>query len=325
MNSISENPKSYSYTFDEILSKTYHVVPSNIYYQDILGTGIYTKDTSIANVKNNINNNQTVEVKVSGIVRQKEGASAASISGVIGYTHDLVEKLVELSNDSDVVKAQMKTPDINVLTGLEFTGTDTYQGNLTKFGQRDLSKPSSINIYPKSFEDKDKIEELIANYNLNKEEKDQITYTDYIGLMMSSISTIINAISYVLIGFVSISLVVSSIMIGIITYISVLERTKEIGVLRAIGASKKDISRVFNAEAFLVGLVSGVLGIVITLGIDAIINIVLMALVGLSIAKLPVAGAFILIAISVILSLVAGIIPSGFAAKRDPVIALRSE
>ena len=325
MNSLSENHKKYSYSFSEILGKTYQVVPSNIYYQDLLGTGIYTKDNSIANVKTNINNNKTVEVKVSGIVRQKDGASAASINGVIGYTHDLVEKLIELSNDSDVVKAQMKTPDINILTGQEFTGTDTYQGNLTMFGQRDLSKPSSINIYPKSFEDKDKIEELIADYNLNKEEKDQITYTDYIGLMMSSISTIINAISYVLIGFVSISLVVSSIMIGIITYISVLERTKEIGVLRAIGASKKDISRVFNAEAFLVGLVSGILGIIITLGIDAIINIVLMALVGLSIAKLPVAGAFILIGISVILSLVAGIIPSGFAAKRDPVIALRSE
>ena len=166
---------------------------------------------------------------------------------------------------------------------------------------------------------------MILNYNEGKEENKQITYTDYIGLMMSSISTIINAISYVLIGFVSISLVVSSIMIGIITYISVLERTKEIGVLRAIGASKKDISRVFNAEAFLVGLVSGVLGIVITLGIDAIINIILYALVGLQIAKLPVLGAFILIGISVLLSLIAGLIPSGFAAKRDPVIALRSE
>ena len=142
---------------------------------------------------------------------------------------------------------------------------------------------------------------------------------------MSSVSSIVDVISSVLIAFVAISLIVSSIMIAIITYISVLERTKEIGVLRAIGASKKDISRVFNAEAFLVGLVSGILGILITLGIDAIINIVLMALVGLSIAKLPVAGAFILIAISVILSLVAGIIPSGFAAKRDPVIALRSE
>ena len=161
--------------------------------------------------------------------------------------------------------------------------------------------------------------------NLGKEEANQITYTDYIGLMMSSVSTIINAISYVLIGFVSISLVVSSIMIGIITYISVLERTKEIGVLRAIGASKKDISRVFNAEAFLVGLVSGILGIVITLGIDVIINIILYALVGLQIAKLPVLGAFILIGISVALSLIAGLIPSGFAAKRDPVIALRSE
>ena len=325
MNSVSENPKPYTYTFDEILNKTYHIVPSSAYYQDLLGLGIYTKDNSIANIKDNIKENKTVEVKVSGIVKQKENATAASINGVIGYTHALVEELVNLSNNSDVVKAQRENENINVLTGLPFECTKTMETNLTRFGQRDLSKPSSINIYPKSFEDKDKIEELIGEYNLGKEEENQITYTDYIGLMMSSVSTIINAISYVLIGFVSISLVVSSIMIGIITYISVLERTKEIGVLRAIGASKKDISRVFNAEAFLVGLVSGILGIVITLGIDAIINIILYALVGLQIAKLPVLGAFILIGISVALSLIAGLIPSGFAAKRDPVIALRSE
>ena len=325
MNSVSEDPKPYTYSFDEILNKTYHLVPSSAYYQDLLGLGIYTRDNSIANIKDNIEEKKTIEVKVSGIVKQKENATAASINGVIGYTHSLVEELVKLSNNSDVVNAQMKSENINVLTGLPFEGTTTLESNLSKFGQRDLSKPSSINIYPKSFEDKDKIEELIDVYNEGKEENKQITYTDYIGLMMSSVSTIINAISYVLIGFVSISLVVSSIMIGIITYISVLERTKEIGVLRAIGASKKDISRVFNAEAFLVGLVSGVLGIVITLGIDAIINIILYALVGLQIAKLPVLGAFILIGISVLLSLIAGLIPSGFAAKRDPVIALRSE
>ena len=325
MNSVSENPKPYTYTFDEILNKTYHIVPSSAYYQDLLGLGIYTRDNSIANIKDNIEEKKTIEVKVSGIVKQKENATAASINGVIGYTHSLVEELVKLSNNSDVVNAQMENENINVLTGLPFEGTVTLESNLSKFGQRDLSKPSSINIYPKSFEDKDKIEELIDVYNEGKEENKQITYTDYIGLMMSSVSTIINAISYVLIGFVSISLVVSSIMIGIITYISVLERTKEIGVLRAIGASKKDISRVFNAEAFLVGLVSGVLGIVITLGIDVIINIILYALVGLQIAKLPVLGAFILIGISVLLSLIAGLIPSGFAAKRDPVIALRSE
>ena len=325
MNSVSEEPKTYKYTFDEILNRTYEIMPSSSYYRDYLGNGVYVNDTSIANVKDSIEENKTIKVKVSGIVKQKESASAASINGVIGYTHALVEELVNISNDSDVVNAQKLTPEINVLTGKEFEGKESYDTNLTKFGQRDLSTPTSINIYAKSFEYKDRIEELIGVYNEGKEEANQITYTDYIGLMMSSISTIINAISYVLIGFVSISLVVSSIMIGIITYISVLERTKEIGVLRAIGASKKDISRVFNAEAFLVGLVSGVLGIVITLGIDAIINIILYALVGLSIAKLPVLGAFILIGISVLLSLIAGLIPSGFAAKRDPVIALRSE
>ena len=152
-----------------------------------------------------------------------------------------------------------------------------------------------------------------------------INYTDIVGLMMSSVTSIVNVISYVLIAFVAISLVVSSIMIGIITYISVLERTKEIGILRAIGASKKDVSRVFNAETMIIGLVSGTIGIVVTLILNVIINIVLKHLVGLSIASLPLLGAIILVIISVSLTLIAGLIPSKIASKKDPVEALRTE
>ena len=206
----------------------------------------------------------------------------------------------------------------------------TYDSNLTKLGVVDLNKPSAINIYPKDFKAKDNIANIITDYNnkQNSEGKEEnvINYTDVVGIMMDSVSTIIDVISYVLIAFVGISLVVSSIMIGIITYISVLERTKEIGILRSIGASKKDVSRVFNAETLIVGLVAGLLGIGVTLLIDIPINLVINSMFGISnIAKLPVVGAIILVAISVILTMVAGLIPAKFAAKRDPVEALRTE
>ena len=171
------------------------------------------------------------------------------------------------------------------------------------------------------------MEEVIAKYNENVDELSQIRYVDYIGIMMSSISTIINVITYVLIAFVAISLVVSSIMIGIITYISVLERTKEIGILRAIGASKKDIARVFNAETAVIGLGAGVIGILSTLFFNVIINIILFHLTEIANLKamLPVAGAVILVLISMFLTWIAGLFPAGIAAKRNPVEALRSE
>ena len=190
-----------------------------------------------------------------------------------------------------------------------------------------MDSPSSISIYAATFEDKDNISALIAAYNEGVPDEDQISYTDYVALLMSSITTIINAISYVLIAFVAISLVVSSIMIGIITYISVLERTKEIGILRAIGASKRDISRVFNAETASVGFISGALGIGITLLITIPVNLILHALTGISSlsASLPVLGAVILVIISIALTLIAGLIPSRIAAKKDPVVALRTE
>lgn len=202
----------------------------------------------------------------------------------------------------------------------------TYEKNLALLGVSDLAKPRIINIYPKDFEAKETIGELISEYNNKAKENEQITYTDYIGLMMSSVTTIINAISYILIAFVSISLIVSSIMIGIITYISVLERTKEIGILRAMGASKRDISRVFNAETLIVGFVAGILGIGVTLLLLIPINAIIKAITDIGgLAVLPTMGAVILVAISMLLTFVAGLIPAKLAAKKDPVTALRTE
>ncbi len=203
---------------------------------------------------------------------------------------------------------------------------NTLQKNLTTLGVSDADSPSAIFLYPKNFEAKAKLTELINEYNDAAEEKDVIRYTDYVGLLMSSITTIINAISYVLIAFVAISLVVSSIMIGIITYISVLERTKEIGILRAIGASKRDISRVFNAETLIVGFIAGVIGILVTLVLVILINIIIVRLTDIpNLAALPPVAAVILVCISMTLTFIAGLIPSRMAAKKDPVVALRTE
>ena len=202
----------------------------------------------------------------------------------------------------------------------------SFEDNMKQLEAVDMDTPSSINIYAKSFEDKEAIADIIADYNKDLPEEDQINYTDYVAILMSSVTTIINAISTVLIAFVAISLVVSSIMIGIITYISVLERTKEIGILRAIGASKGDISSVFNAETVVIGFISGVLGIGITALLCIPANIIIENLTDIpNVAQLPISGAVILVVISVILTLVGGLIPSGIAAKKDPVVALRSE
>ena len=205
--------------------------------------------------------------------------------------------------------------------------TSTYEDNLELFGKVDIDSPSSINIFTSTFEAKDEFKSLIDAYNKNADENQKISYTDYIGLMMSGITTIINSITYVLIAFVGTSLVVSSIMIGVITLISVQERTKEIGVLRAMGASKRDISRVFNAETMIVGLVSGLFGISVTLVLNVIVTAIMFALSGLTglRATLGFWPAVILIGISMLLTLIAGLIPSRVAAKKDPVIALRTE
>lgn len=232
----------------------------------------------------------------------------------------MLDQYIENSDSDTLISAYEKhMPD-----GIS---ENTYDDNLKKIGICDLSDPYAINIYADSFESKEAIASAISDYNDNHVEEDRITYTDYVALIMSSVSTIINAISYVLVAFVSISLIVSSIMIGIITNISVLERTKEIGILRAIGASKKDVSRVFNAETLIIGSCAGILGILVTVLLCIPINVIIHSLTGINNinAALPPLAGLILVIISMVLTLIAGLIPSRSAAKKDPVIALRTE
>ncbi len=263
----------------------------------------------------------------------KSVAAVAKEAAAASYAAEVAARLGAMTTDqlAGMLDAAQFTEEQAALYYDSFmpntVSPSTYEDNLEKIGYIDKSKPAQINLYATSFENKEGISDRIAAYNEGVSEEDKITYTDYVALMMSSISTIINAISYVLIAFVAISLIVSSIMIGIITYISVLERTKEIGVLRAIGASKRDISRVFNAETLIIGFMAGLIGILTTLLLLIPINIILHKLTGIGIlsARLPAVAAVILVGISMLLTFIAGLIPSGIAAKKDPVIALRSE
>ena len=302
-----------------------------------------------------------LELKVVGIIKPKEGTISSSTYGGIYYTSDLTKHVINKINESEIAKEQKNNQNINVFTNKEFTTDEfninslsnqekaylatltqeqlaellknyqnnasaTYENNLAKLGIVDLEHPSTINIYAKDFDSKEILSDLISEYNKDAKEEDKITYTDLIQVMMSGVSNIINIISYALMSFVSISLIVSSIMIGIITYISVLERTKEIGILRAVGASKKDISRVFNAETLIIGLTAGLFGILITLLLNIPINIVIKSLTKVSnISSLPLVGGIILVFISVFLTVIAGLIPSRMASKKDPVEALRVE
>ena len=360
-----EAGESESYSYDDLLNYKFKILLNTDYYKKS-GNAWQDKSNDDEYMKNVVDNAE--EITIVGIIKPNEETVSSSGAGMIGYTKELKEYVINKINETEIVKEQKESPNINVFTGIEFpenqnssfdysqltdeqrmymstlseaelaelmknyaeNSTATYDSNLSTLGVVDLNKPSTINIYPKDFESKDMITTRISEYNDKQtndgKEENVITYTDIVGVMMSSVSTIINVISYVLIAFVGISLVVSSIMIGIITYISVLERTKEIGILRSIGASKKDVSRVFNAETLIIGLVAGLIGIVVTLLLNIPINMIIKSIVGISnISKLPTAGAIILVAISVGLTMIAGLIPARFAAKRDPVEALRTE
>ena len=229
--------------------------------------------------------------------------------------------------DQKIAMSQMSQDELAAMIDTYTkNATASYEENIKKLGVADLDNPETISIFPKDFDAKEEITAIIDKYNEKKDEADKLEYTDIVGIMMSSVSSIVNVISSVLIAFVAISLIVSSIMIAIITYISVIERTKEIGILRAIGASKKDISRVFNAETLIEGLTAGVLGILVTIIINIPANIIIKELTGISnLSKLPTAGAIILIIISVLLTVIAGFIPAKIASKKDPVEALRTE
>ena len=386
-------------SYEDIIAQTFYMIPScDLYVENDNGTFDYIGDDN-SEIKNLLED--AVELKVVGIIRPKEDTETVLISNTVGYTKALTDYIIDYTNNSEVVKGQEASKNLNVLNGMEFSPSDdvdkvkdaktyidhlgvsekanlakqilqytysdnptatsqmmsmnetqlaaaldenlddeallsiydhyistgTYDDNMKTFGVVSLDAPSSINIYCDSFEDKDVIADYIGKYNELVDEETQITYTDYVGLLMSSVTTIINVISYVLIAFVAVSLIVSSIMIGIITYISIMERTKEIGILRAIGASKHNISQVFNAETFIIGICSGTIGIGITLLLLIPINSIIHTLTGTDTvnASLPLSSALLLIALSVVLTLIGGFIPAKKAARKDPVTALITE
>lgn len=361
-----EEAEETTYTYDELLNLSFKLMLNSDYYQKENGLWINKNDDDTY-MKEKLKDAESI--KVVGIIKLNEDSVASGMSGGIGYLKDLKEHVINKTNESDIVKEQKENPEVNVFTALkfpdkgekaEFNMNDLtaeqklaisqmsaeeianmmqtykenqeadYDDNLEMLGAVDLEKPSSILIYPKSFDAKEDITKLIEEYSEKQREEGKeenvITYSDIVGTMMKSITNIIDAVSYALIGFVSISLIVSSIMIGIITYISVLERTKEIGILRAIGASKKDISKVFNAETFIVGLIAGLIGIGITEILTIPINAAIKALSGVTIqATVEPVAAMILVAISMILTVIAGLIPAKMASKKDPVEALRTE
>ncbi len=386
--------KTEKWSYEDIAAKEFILIPEcDRYTEQEDGLFSYIGDEDVESLMES-----GMKLKIVGIVRPTDGDSMTDTSSPFGYTRALTSYLIDYTNNSPVVKAQMNAPETNVLSGLSFTPADdeakmadaklyieslgisdkaklakvlfgqamgeqiaaadeitlaamldgymqdpademligvydayvsagTYDELLAQFGVVSSDAPSSISIYCDKFEDKNMISDCIRAYNETASEDNQITYTDYVGLLMSSFTTIIDVVSYVLIAFVAVSLIVSSIMIGIITYISVLERTKEIGILRALGASKKNVSRVFNAETFIIGLCSGLLGIGITLLLLIPINLVIHSLTGeMNVsAALPIVGAVVLVALSMILTMIGGLIPSKKAANQDPVTALRTE
>ena len=351
--------EKHTYEYDELLNLKFKYVLNTDYYKKANGIWIdMSHDEKY--MKNVIDNAE--EIKIVGIIKPNPEAIINITTGLVGYRSDLYNHVIEKINEAEITKEQKANPDINVFTGKAFTTSNefdlsslsaeqmqalskmsdeekmayaqsmaqnavsTYENNLQTLGIKSLDNPDIISIYPKDFDSKEEITKIIDKYNEDKDEEDKIQYTDVVGVMMSSVSNIVNVISSVLIAFVAISLIVSSIMIAIITYISVIERTKEIGILRAIGASKKDISRVFNAETLIEGLCAGVLGIVVTFLINIPANVIIKKVTDISnLAKLPVNGAIILIIISVFLTVIAGFIPAKIASKKDPVEALRSE
>lgn len=348
-----------SYSVDDILNLKFRLVLNSDLYQKVNGLWINQSENE-SYMKDVVS--KSPEIKVVGIIKPSDSTVSQPTMGGVYYTKAMEEYVTSKTENSQIVKEQKTNPNINIFTQAEFASGQkmsmsnltneqmmqlssmsqeelmnymntyneninaTYDSNLTKLGVVDYSNPTKISLYASSFDGKEKLSDLITDYNKKQTKSNVITYNDFIGTMLSSVTSVVNIISYVLIAFVSVSLIVSSIMIGIITYISVLERTKEIGILRSIGASKKDITRVFNAETFIIGLISGVLGILITLVLNVPISVVVKNMTGVShIAKLPVNGAVFLILIDLVLTILAGLIPSKIASKKDPVEALRSE
>lgn len=308
-----------TYNFNDFLGKTFKVVQNNDYYQQIGSAYVPSTDYEAMYLSPD-----SMTLTVVGIMRVKEEASSELLDYGIGYTTKLTDELLRLAKTSDVVTAQTSSPTINVLTNQPFNVQVSYQQVMRTIGGDD--SPTGVQIYPKSFDDKDLIKAYLDTYNVDKDALDTIIYTDLAEQISSTISQLINTITIILAAFAGISLVVSSVMIGIITYVSVVERTKEIGIMRSLGARKKDISRIFNAETLLIGLASGFFGVVVAQLLNFPINIIIENLIEVSnFSNLMISHALLLIILSTILTLIAGLIPSGIAARKDPVIALRTE
>lgn len=308
-------------SFDDILNKELKVIPNDIYYNQ--HGEYFIPNTDYESL---YNNEKSITIKVQAIIRGKKEKEVLTSTTGIAYTNALVDLVIKNNKDSAIVKAQ-QDKDYNILTKEPFDETSLTNTKETVLGYLGAeSVPVAVYIYPNSFKSKDSITTYLDKYNEGKEEPDEIRYVDMASMISALSGNIMDAITIVLIAFSSISLVVSSIMIGIITYISVLERTKEIGILRALGARKKDIKRVFNAETFIIGIFSGILGIAIARILIIPTNIIIENASQLSnVAKLNPIHAIILITVSVTLTILGGLIPASMASKKNPVEALRTE
>ncbi|HPQ45967.1 MAG TPA: ATP-binding cassette domain-containing protein [Clostridia bacterium] len=305
--------------FEDFLGREFIVVDNDDYY--VSNGELFAAGNNFTEMAES---ERSMTIRIVGIMRVKESASSEILSTGIGYTTMLTDQVLEHASDSKIVEAQRQSPLKSVLSGRDFTEDSTYQNTMQLIGGD--STPSAIQIYPVSFDNKDDIKAYLDAYNTDRADEDKIIYSDLAETISGTISSLINTITVILSAFAAISLIVSSIMIGIITYVSVVERTKEIGILRSIGARKKDISRVFIAEAIIIGFTSGVFGILATAVLILPINLIISRVIEVSgFAALPVAKALGLVAISVGLTFVAGLIPSRIAARKDPVVALRTE
>ncbi|HKM29422.1 MAG TPA: ATP-binding cassette domain-containing protein [Bacilli bacterium] len=307
------------YAFADFIGMEFKIICNNNFYQQI--GDVFVAGTDYETMYNDEN---TLTITVVGVMRVKEAASSELLSTGIGYTTMLTSKILDNAVNSDIVVAQKANKNINILTGQAFNERVTYKNVLGTIGGDAL--PKGIQIYPVGFDAKDSIKAYLDIYNEGLDEVDVVLYSDLANTITGTISSLINTITIILSSFAAISLVVSSIMIGIITYVSVVERTKEIGILRSIGARKKDISRVFNAETVIIGFSAGTIGILISLLLIIPINLIIGNLIGVDgFASLALLSALGLIAISIVLTFISGLIPSRIAANKDPVVALRTE
>lgn len=312
-------------TFDDIVGTKLRVVSNNDLYNEG-ENGLFAEKTSseeLGELYNAPASDTNLEIEVVGVLRPKEGTQLALLSTGINYTSELTQYLLDVNSKSRVVEAQSANTEVNVTTGMPFTEKDTYRKTMQKLGGDNT--PTGMNIYPKDFEGKEAIISYLDAWN-NNNPSSEVIYVDMSEMATSMLNEIIRIISIVLVCFAAISLVVSSVMIGIITYVSVVERTKEIGILRSLGARKIDISNVFNAETFIIGLLAGVIGVIITYILSIPINLIIYSLSGIgTLCVLSPWHAILMIVVSFVLTLIAGLVPSSVAAKKDPVVALRTE